>query len=82
MKNNHFQFTPEYTSGIKIGSIKFDSPNPIEFFVPDTVATKDFVLESVSEFDRIILKSSTEGSSKKFMITVDDNGTLTTKEIV
>ena len=29
----------------------------------------------------IILKSSTEGSSKRFLVTVDDTGTLSAKEI-
>jgi hypothetical protein len=32
-------------------------------------------------FSYIILKSSTSGSKKKFRITVDDNGVLTTKEV-
>jgi hypothetical protein len=34
------------------------------------------------EYNNIILKSSTSGSSKKFKVTVDDSGTLTATEIV
>jgi hypothetical protein len=48
MKNNHFAFIPEYSSGIKIGQVKFDSPTPIVFYVPDTVATKEYVENYVS----------------------------------
>ena len=34
------------------------------------------------ECDSIILRSSTEGSNKRFKITVDDSGTLITSEII
>ena len=34
-----------------------------------------------SELNEIILPSSTSGSSKKFKITVDDNGTITATEV-
>ena len=45
-----------------------------EKFIPDTV-----LKDGDKEF---ILSSSTEGSTKKFKITVDDNGTLTATEVV
>ena len=34
------------------------------------------------EYDEIILKSSTEGSSKKFKLTIDDDGVLTAEEVL
>ena len=34
------------------------------------------------EYDEIILKSSTEGSSKKFKLTIDDDGILTAEEVI
>ena len=36
----------------------------------------------VDAFDAVILNSSVEGSTKKFRLTVDDNGTLTATEII
>ena len=35
----------------------------------------------IKEGDDIIIQSSTEGSTKKFKITVDDNGTLSAAEV-
>lgn len=37
---------------------------------------------STSEYDAIILKSSTEGSSKKFRLTIGDDGVLVAEEVV
>jgi hypothetical protein len=42
-------------------------------------ATKEYVDAPKTEF---ILNSSTEGSTKKFKITIDDDGVLTATEIV
>jgi hypothetical protein len=42
-------------------------------------ATKEYVDAPRTEF---ILSSSTEGSTKKFKLTIDDDGVLTTTEIV
>ena len=39
-------------------------------------------LTTVEGFDGVVLKSSVEGSTKKFKLTVDDNGTLTATEII
>lgn len=39
-------------------------------------------LTTVEGFDAVVLKSSTEGSTKKFKLTVDDTGTLTATEII
>lgn len=36
----------------------------------------------IDGFDAVILNSSVEGSTKKFRLTVDDNGTLTATEII
>ena len=35
-----------------------------------------------AEYDGVILKSSTEGSSKKFKLTIDDDGVLTAEEVL
>ena len=35
-----------------------------------------------AEYDGVILKSSTEGSSKKFRLTIDDDGVLSAEEVV
>lgn len=43
-------------------------------------ATRAYVDEKVSD-TAIIIGSSTEGSTKKFQITVDDSGTLTATEV-
>ena len=43
------------------------------------IATKKYVDDSVS--NPLILPSSTEGSTKRFKITVDDSGTLTATEV-
>lgn len=37
--------------------------------------------ELMPELDNVIIKSSTEGSSKKFKLTVDDNGTIKATEV-
>lgn len=54
------------------------------------LATEEFVTQKVAEinveapteYDAIVLKSSTEGSSKKFRLTIDDNGVLSAEEVV
>ena len=52
------------------------------------LATEEFVtqkvaeIEASTEYDAIILKSSTPGSTKKFKLTIGDDGVLTTEEIV
>ena len=55
-------------------------------FTDKEFATKDYVDKSIinipTELDAIILKSSTPGSVKKFKLTVDDDGILSTEEVV
>lgn len=48
----------------------------------DKTEIVDSVVSTLSNKTEIILTSSTEGSAKKFKITVDDSGTLTATEIV
>lgn len=50
-----------------------------ETFIPDTIARVSDLTAPRTEF---ILNSSTEGSTKKFKITIDDEGVLTATEIV
>lgn len=50
-----------------------------EKFIPDTIARIEDVNAPKTEF---ILNSSTEGSTKKFKLTIDDAGVLTAMEIV
>ena len=44
------------------------------------IATKEYVDNKISDKE-IIISSSTEGSTKKFKLTIDDTGTLTASEI-
>lgn len=44
------------------------------------IATKKYVDDKISDKE-LILSSSTEGSTKKFKLTIDDTGTLTASEI-
>ena len=54
------------------------------------LATEGFVTQKIAEinintpteYDAIILKSSTEGSSKKFRLTIGDDGVLVAEEVV
>jgi hypothetical protein len=38
--------------------------------------------DAPSEYDAIILKSSTSGSTKKFKLTIDDDGVLSAEEVI
>lgn len=46
-----------------------------------TKTEADNLFSVPTEYDAIILKSSTEGSSKKFRLTIDDNGILSAEEV-
>ena len=47
-----------------------------------TYATKEYVdAAAIKEYDYIILKSSTSGSAKKFKLTIDDDGVISTEEL-
>ena len=50
-----------------------------EKFIPDGIARVEDIVAPKTE---LILKSSIEGSTKKFKLTIDDNGVLTATEIV
>lgn len=50
-----------------------------EKFIPDSIARIDDIVAPKNE---LILNSSTSGSTKKFKITIDDDGILTATEIV
>lgn len=50
--------------------------------IEEYIEEKILNLTTVDGFDAVVLKSSTEDSTKKFKITVDDNGILTTTEII
>jgi hypothetical protein len=53
------------------------------------IATEEYVVEQLAtisveapgEYASIVLKSSTEGSTKKFRLTIDDEGTITAEEV-
>lgn len=49
-------------------------------YIPDTIARKAELDSRITEKE-VILASSTDGSSKKFKITVDDSGAITAAEI-
>lgn len=71
-----------HTFQIFLQTIKPELKQLDEKYIPDTIATKDFVLNTISELNGIILKSSTEGSSKKFRLIIDDDGILSAEEVV
>lgn len=72
-------------SGVLFGSSETDSTLTKSGVAADaaTVGEKltELAEESSHTFDEIILNSSTDGSTKKFRITVNDNGSLTSTEI-
>ena len=47
-----------------------------------TKAEADNLFSIPTEYDAIILKSSTSGSTKKFRLTIDDDGVLSAEEVV
>ncbi len=51
-------------------------------YLPDDLAKKTYVDSQISAEKDVIIKSSTEGSSKKFKITVDDAGAISATEVV
>jgi hypothetical protein len=59
----------------RINSLKINS---------DSTFTVEFinVLPEEPEYNAIILKSSTIGSTKKFKLTIDDDGILSSEEVV
>lgn len=59
-----------------------DLPKVPYEYIPRYLATKTYVDNQISAEKDVIIKSSTEGSSKKFKITVDDSGTISATEVV
>ena len=47
-----------------------------------TKAEVDNLFSTPTEYDAIILKSSTPGSTKKFKLTIDDDGVLSAEEVI
>ena len=53
-----------------------------EKYIPDTIARISDIEAVTSPKTEFILNSSTEGSTKQFKITVDDNGVISATEII
>lgn len=68
---------PEVDNTLSIGNAAADSK-----IVGDALSLKADKTDILSLRDEFILNSSTEGSTKKFKITIDDDGVLTATEIV
>lgn len=66
---------PKASATAQINSLKINS---------DSTFTVEFtnVLSDEPEYNAIILKSSTIGSTKKFKLTIDDDGILSSEEVV
>jgi hypothetical protein len=66
----------------KTSQLENDSNFLTEHQSLENYVTKEEMLGSIpTEYTSIILKSSTEGSTKKFRLTIDDEGILTTEEV-
>ena len=65
---------PKTSAMAQINSLKINS---------DSTFTIEFtnVLSEEPEYNAIILKSSTPGSTKKFKLTIDDDGVISTEEL-
>lgn len=70
----------------RIDSLRVNSDNTFTIKAVD-LATEEYVAEQLAnietpgEYTSIILKSSTVGSTKKFRLTIDDEGIITTEEV-
>ena len=66
---------PKASAAAQINSLKVysDSTFAIEFAN---------VMSEEPEYNAVILKSSTAGSTKKFKLTIDDDGILSSEEVV
>jgi hypothetical protein len=70
----------------RIDSLRVNSDNTFTIKAVD-LATEEYVAEQLAnietpgEYTSIILKSSTEGSTKKFRLTIDDDGIISTEEV-
>jgi hypothetical protein len=66
---------PKASAAAQINSLKVNSDNTF------TIEFIDMLSEE-PEYNAIILKSSTIGSTKKFKLTIDDDGILSAKEVI
>lgn len=76
--NDEIEFFQGSTFLALYGDIPQDTPKAITYSVANGIGYADVMLR---EDTALILKSSTEGSTKKFKITVDDSGTMSATEI-
>jgi hypothetical protein len=82
-------FSGEYSDLANAPIVKDNSGDLIENDSGKKIATEEYVaeqlanisIETPNEYTSIILKSSTEGSTKKFRLTIDDEGIITTEEV-
>jgi hypothetical protein len=82
-------FSGDYSDLTNAPIVKDNSGDLIENDSGKKIATEEYVVEQLAnisietpgEYTSIILKSSTEGSTKKFRLTIDDEGIITTEEV-
>ena len=82
-------FSGDYNDLVNAPIVKDDLGELIENVSGKKIATEEYVAEQLAnisteapgEYTSIILKSSTEGSTKKFRLTIDDEGIITTEEV-
>jgi hypothetical protein len=83
-------FSGEYSDLANAPIVKDNLGDLIENDSGKKIATEEYVTEQLAnisietpgEYTSIILKSSTEGSTKKFRLTIDDDGIISTEEVV
>jgi hypothetical protein len=82
-------FSGDYSDLTNVPVVKDNSGALIENDSGKKIATEEYVVEQLAtisvetpgEYASIVLKSSTEGSTKKFRLTIDDEGTITAEEV-
>jgi hypothetical protein len=72
--DSFIEFRTGYSTD-QIYSLKINNDNT---FIIETIK----MLPDEPEYSSIILKSSTSGSTKKFKLTIDDDGVLSTEEVI
>ena len=76
-------FSGEYSDLTNAPIVKDNLGDLIENDSGKKIATEEYVAEQLAniEYTSIILRSSTEGSTKKFKLTIDDDGVISTEEV-